>query len=100
MGRWRESRERRGFHFQVRWQLIPPLAEGGLLLGQALLHLGLAVGTNRVIHMHEDLVEDDRETAHLRKARGGVGSRGRVLPAAFRDDAKGGPGLILGGIIN
>lgn len=53
-----KSRGRAGFYPQEMRELVPPLRQGGPLSSKALLHFGLGIETQWIVHVNQDLVED------------------------------------------
>lgn len=101
VGRRRHGWQRERIELQVRSQLIPPFLKGGFLGAETLLHLCVGVLGQRIVHVDEDLVEDDRQATHAHEARGRVGCGGGVLPCdADLLCAKGHPNVFFGRVID
>lgn len=93
--RRRQGRQHAGIDLEEGREVFPPVLQGGFLRGQALLHLGLAVLSHRVVHVDEDLVEDDGQLAHAHKARRRVGGDRWVFDAVGVCQAEGRPRLVF-----
>lgn len=56
---WGQVGQGHGLQLQIRGQLVPPLLQSRLLGSQALLHFGFRILHEWVVHVNQDLVEDD-----------------------------------------
>lgn len=65
--RRRQGRQSAGIKPQEMGQLVPPLLQCRLLGAQTLVHFLFSILKERVIHVHEYLVEYDRELTHAHK---------------------------------
>lgn len=63
-GQWRQSYR---IELQIRRQLFPPLLQRRFLSDQALYNLGLSILHEWIIHMNQNLIENDGQATHAQE---------------------------------
>lgn len=100
MAGWRQRGQHARIHLQEVRQVLPPLPQGRLLPDQTFLDFGLGVQPQWIIHMDQNLVKDDCQSAHLHEAGRRVRSDGRVFHTVWVGDAERRPHLIFVGVVD